>query len=73
VSTCLFSPRKMSPSPSNTWSSKLSADLVSLRESVIMSLPGPVLKVGPVSLFIILVLSGSALRVAEAVFYCSYI
>jgi hypothetical protein len=63
----------MSPSPSIAWLSKLSGDLVGLHESVIMSLPGLVLKVGPANLFIIFVLSDSTLRVAEAVFYSSYI
>jgi hypothetical protein len=53
--------RKTLPSPSNAWFSKLSADLAALHESVIVALPGPVLKVGPSSLSIISDLLGSAL------------
>jgi hypothetical protein len=52
----IVSPREASPSPSNVWLSKLSADLVVSHESVTMTLPGLVLKVGPRGLSVILVL-----------------
>jgi hypothetical protein len=38
-----------------------------------MMLPVPVLKVGPVSLYVNLVFSDPALQVAEMIFYHSYI
>jgi hypothetical protein len=42
--------KKVSPSRSNVWLAKLSAELVVFCEGVIVALPRPILKVGPLNL-----------------------